>query len=66
MRGDQQSGFDVAVVGAGIIGLAHALAAAKAGKRVVVIDRDPLARLGCGEGVGEADDPGADDGDVEA
>ena len=34
------SGFDVAVVGAGIIGLAHALAAARAGKRVVVIDRD--------------------------
>lgn len=39
----QHSGFDVAVVGAGIIGLAHALAAAKAGKRVVVIDRDPRA-----------------------
>ncbi len=35
--------FDVAVVGAGIIGLAHALAAARAGKRVVVIDRDPRA-----------------------
>ena len=39
----QPSGFDVAVVGAGIVGLAHALAAAKAGKRVVVIDRDPRA-----------------------
>jgi FAD dependent oxidoreductase TIGR03364 len=39
----QNSGFDVAVVGAGIVGLAHALAAAKAGKRVVVIDRDPRA-----------------------
>jgi FAD dependent oxidoreductase TIGR03364 len=39
----QYSGFDVAVVGAGIVGLAHALAAAKAGKRVVVIDRDPRA-----------------------
>lgn len=35
--------FDVAIVGAGIIGLAHALAAVKAGKRVVVIDRDPRA-----------------------
>src|SRR5579863_4238154 len=43
MRGTQHSGFDVAVVGAGIVGLAHALAAAKAGKRVVVIDRDPRA-----------------------
>jgi FAD dependent oxidoreductase TIGR03364 len=39
----QASGFDVAVVGAGIVGLAHALAAAKVGKRVVVIDRDPRA-----------------------
>jgi len=43
MRGSQHSGFDVAIVGAGILGLAHALAAAKAGKRVVVIDRDPRA-----------------------
>lgn len=31
--------FDLAVVGAGILGLAHALAAARAGKSVVVIDR---------------------------
>jgi FAD dependent oxidoreductase TIGR03364 len=37
------SGFDVAIVGAGIVGLGHALAAAKGGKRVVVIDRDPRA-----------------------
>lgn len=35
--------FDVAVVGRGIVGLAHALAAARAGKRVVVIDRNARA-----------------------
>ena len=39
----RHSGFDVAIVGAGIIGLAHALAAARLGKRVVVIERDPRA-----------------------
>ena len=38
-----KKGFDVAIIGAGIIGLAHALACAKAGKRVVVIERDPRA-----------------------
>jgi D-hydroxyproline dehydrogenase subunit beta len=36
-------GFDLAVVGAGICGLAHALAAARLGKSVVVIDRDAQA-----------------------
>ena len=36
-------GYDLAVVGAGICGLAHALAAARKGKRVVVIDRDAAA-----------------------
>lgn len=35
--------FDVAIVGAGIVGLAHALAAARGGRRVVVIDRDAQA-----------------------
>ncbi|CAM5766782.1 oxidoreductase [Labrys miyagiensis] len=35
--------FDLAVVGAGICGLAHALAAASRGKRVVVVDRDAQA-----------------------
>ncbi len=35
--------FDLAVVGAGICGLAHALAAARRGKRVAVIDRDTQA-----------------------
>jgi len=32
--------YDVAIVGAGILGLAHALAAVRRGKRVVVIERD--------------------------
>lgn len=32
--------YDLAVVGAGIIGLGHALAAARRGKRVIVLDRD--------------------------
>ncbi len=35
--------YDVAVVGAGIVGLAHALAAARQGFRTVVIDRDEQA-----------------------
>ncbi len=35
--------FDIAVVGAGILGLAHALAAARKGLKVVVIDRDAAA-----------------------
>ncbi|MFC5420557.1 TIGR03364 family FAD-dependent oxidoreductase [Bosea eneae] len=35
--------FDLAIVGAGIVGLAHALAAARRGLKVVVIDRDAQA-----------------------
>jgi D-hydroxyproline dehydrogenase subunit beta len=35
--------YDLAVVGAGILGLAHALAAARLGLKVVVIDRDSQA-----------------------
>src|ERR1700722_5085280 len=35
--------FDLAVVGGGIIGLAHALAAVRAGKRVALIERDVRA-----------------------
>lgn len=37
------SHYDLAVVGAGILGLAHALAAARQGFRVVVIDREARA-----------------------
>ena len=36
-------GYDLAVVGAGVVGLAHAWAAARLGKRVVVIERDTQA-----------------------
>ncbi len=35
--------YDVAIVGAGIVGLAHALAASRLGLRTVVIDRDERA-----------------------
>src|SRR5688572_7292717 len=41
MKAAQQ--FDLAVVGAGILGLAHAVAASRLGLRVVVIDRDAQA-----------------------
>lgn len=38
-----QDSFDIAIVGAGIVGLAHALAATRLGLSVVVIDRDAQA-----------------------
>jgi FAD dependent oxidoreductase TIGR03364 len=45
MRSDSRSErtFDLAVVGAGIVGLGVALAAAREGRKVVVIDRDSRA-----------------------
>jgi D-hydroxyproline dehydrogenase subunit beta len=43
MRGQQSQSFDLAVIGAGIVGLATALAAVRLGLRVVVIDRDAQA-----------------------
>jgi FAD dependent oxidoreductase TIGR03364 len=39
----RQGHYDLAVIGAGICGLAHALAAARRGKKVAVIDRDAQA-----------------------
>ena len=42
-RGALPERFDLAVVGAGIVGLATALAAARRGLRVIVIDRDAQA-----------------------
>ncbi|WP_192181155.1 TIGR03364 family FAD-dependent oxidoreductase [Mesorhizobium amorphae] len=39
----RQQQFDLAIVGAGIVGLAHALAAVRRGLSVVVIDRDAQA-----------------------
>src|SRR5450755_201502 len=42
-RSALSQGFDLAVVGAGILGLAAALAAARRGFKVVVIDRDAQA-----------------------
>jgi D-hydroxyproline dehydrogenase subunit beta len=42
-QGQVSGRFDLAVIGAGIIGLAAALAAARRGLRVIVIDRDAQA-----------------------
>jgi glycine/D-amino acid oxidase-like deaminating enzyme len=39
----QNEKYDLAVVGAGIVGLAHALIAARRGLKVIVVDRDAQA-----------------------
>ncbi len=36
--------FDDAIVGAGIMGLAHAYTLAKRGRRVIVFERNPFAQ----------------------
>ncbi len=43
MTGPEQRRYDLIIVGAGIVGLAHALLAARQGLRVVVVDRDAQA-----------------------
>ena len=43
MAGLAETHFDCAIVGAGIVGLAHALAARRAGLRVVVLEREARA-----------------------
>ena len=43
MTSTAETHFDVAVVGGGIVGLGHAYAAARRGKRVVVVDRSVRA-----------------------
>ncbi|MDD5542153.1 MAG: FAD-dependent oxidoreductase [Acidobacteriia bacterium] len=46
------AGFDVAIVGAGVVGAACALECARAGLRVIVLDRDPIGGGTTGAGMG--------------
>ena len=56
--------FDIAIVGAGIVGLAHALAAVRKGLRVVVIDRDAQANGASIRNFGFVTVTGQEQGDV--
>ncbi|WP_242139873.1 TIGR03364 family FAD-dependent oxidoreductase [Sphingomonas sp. TREG-RG-20F-R18-01] len=56
--------FDLAVVGAGIVGLAHALAAGRLGQKVVVVDRDAQANGASIRNFGFVTVTGQEQGDV--
>lgn len=56
--------FDIAIVGAGIVGLAHALAAARDGRRVIVVDRDAQANGASIRNFGFVTVTGQEQGDV--
>jgi glycine/D-amino acid oxidase-like deaminating enzyme len=56
--------FDLVVVGAGIVGLAHALAGARRGLRVAVLERDSRAASASVRNFGFVTVSGQDDGDT--
>lgn len=64
MAKDVTASYDVAIVGAGIVGLAHALAAARDGRRVIVLDRDAQANGASVRNFGFVTVTGQEQGDV--